>query len=99
MSSEKFIPNGDVAFRMMAEAFASTIAGHCATYEIAEDDCAMLVRRVREYSDALPRALGHATRTPSTILLKDEARKRAERSSVSSPTRFAPTDGSLRRKR
>ena len=78
MSSGKFIPNKDQAFESMANAFARVLARDPQKYAVSDEDCALLVRQVQEYRDALRVARDVSRRTPSAIRCKSEARKRAE---------------------
>ena len=65
--SSKFIPNGDSEFATMARVFADNVERRRATYEVAEDECACLVRQMKEFRYALavwknPRTSNNAAR-------------------------------------
>jgi hypothetical protein len=62
----------------MARVFATTIGNKPSRYAVSETDCATLSQRVREFRDALAKAMSRSTRTPSATSLMKEARQRLE---------------------
>ena len=77
--SNKFIPDGDHAFRDMAEVFAYGIARDPDAYFVSASEAASISEAVNAYCEALNEASRRATRTKLTIQAKDEARVEAER--------------------
>lgn len=76
--TKKFIPNGDLDFKVMAEAFARNVAGDPARYAIAPDVVATMTAAVARYSETLNVARFTGRSAPATAA-KEEARAEAER--------------------
>ena len=76
--SGKFIPNGDVEFVTMAEAFAGTIATQPERYATSRSDSDALTAAVAKYRETLT-VVRTAARSAIATKLKDEARSAAER--------------------
>lgn len=76
----KFIPNGDMDFRRMAESFARAIAAEPARFAVSDDDAAALSKVVARYAEAFQAARGGGTsRSRAHTMAKDQARADAER--------------------
>ena len=76
--SDKFIPNGDSEFAVMTRWFVRAIEKDPKKWGFSQFDAEQLSRRVKAFRDALSVARSRTTRTPSAIMIKDEARKKAE---------------------
>jgi len=79
LMADKFIPNGDMDFVMMAEKFARTIANEPARFTVTQADSDALSEAVVRYRTALNAARSGASRSPRTTRAKDSAREDAER--------------------
>jgi hypothetical protein len=75
--SKKFIPNGDVDFGHMANAFANTIAKEPARFDVSDEDAASLADAVTHFREAL-QAARHGRSTIATAA-KEQARIVAEK--------------------
>src|SRR6185437_4763850 len=75
--SKKFIPNGDLDFVTMAEAFARAIAKEPARFEIAPEDSEELSATVRKFRAAL-QACYKSGRSQVATRSKEDARLAAE---------------------
>ena len=76
---EKIVPNGDVAFKTMAEAFARVIAADPARFAVEPGDAEALSAAVARYAEALLLSQGGASRSPAATRAKDASRAEAER--------------------
>lgn len=76
--SDKFIPNGDFDFAMMAEQFARSIASDPARFAVTQLDADALSTAVVNFRAALNAARG-GSRSAVATRAKDEARESAER--------------------
>ena len=77
-SSDKFIPNGDSDFALMARSFAAIIARDPDRFSLSSNDAEQITRAVTEFRETLAVALRKDTRTQITIMRKDESRAKAE---------------------
>ncbi len=78
-TSEKFIPNGDHEFADMAHSFAQAIARDPGRFSLSSNDAEQITRAVTGFREARAVALRKTTRTPISIMRKDELRREAER--------------------
>src|SRR5580692_2701299 len=76
--SDKFIPNGDFDFAVMAENFARHIAGEPVTFAVTQLEADALSAAVVNFRAALNAARG-GLRSAAATRTKDEARQAAER--------------------
>ena len=76
---DKFIPNGDMDFVMMAEKFARTIAKEPAQFTVTQADSDVLSDAVARFRTALNAARSGGSRSPATTRVKDSAREDVER--------------------
>jgi hypothetical protein len=76
--ANKFIPDGDSDFALMARHFASMINRDPSRYLMAADDARAIAEAVVVYRDALAKNTHRFTKSMQTVALKDEARRRAE---------------------
>lgn len=76
--ADKFIPNGDMNFKVMADAFARCIARDPARFAVTQADAEALSQAVEKYRAAF-QAAGGGSRSRQTTRAKDEAREQAER--------------------
>lgn len=79
MADKKFIPDSDSDFAHMARNFAFHIALDHARYYLSADDAQKITQAVTAFRDTLSVAITIRTRTKITIMVKDEARSKAER--------------------
>ena len=77
--AEKFIPNGDVAFDMMAYHFAQHIAQEPGRFAVSREDSDALSAAVAAYRAALQAARAPGTRSQGATYAKEQARAEAER--------------------
>src|SRR3954447_9826687 len=76
---EKFIPNSDTDFRVMASSFADVIARDPARCAVTQSDAEALSVAVERFCQAHQTACAGATRSPRATRAKAEARGAAER--------------------
>jgi hypothetical protein len=75
----KFIPEADRDFAFTALGhFALPILKDPAAFGLTQDDAARIAEVVHVFRDALAKTLHRHTRNPQLVLIKDEARRRAE---------------------
>jgi hypothetical protein len=77
--ARRFIPDSDQEFADMARGFVKAVSQSPQRYTLSETDVEILARTVSAFEDARMKAAAPATRTWSTIALKDELRQEAER--------------------
>ena len=75
----KFIPEADGTFAMMARRFAQGVVADPDLYHLSAEEAAEISEAVRRFREDLAVSLRKATRTPLTIMRKDESRRIAER--------------------
>jgi hypothetical protein len=78
-TQSKFIPNGEQPFKIMARAFADTIAQDPARYHVPQHDADALVAAVRAFEVAYAAAYGSGSQSRVNVVAKAEARAEAER--------------------
>jgi hypothetical protein len=76
--AKKFIPDGDSDFACMARHFANLINRDPSRYLMSADDAKAIAEAVVVYRDALAKNTQRFTKSRQTVVLKDEARRRAE---------------------
>jgi hypothetical protein len=77
--ADKFIPNGDLDFKMMAEKFARAIAAEPSRFHVSQADSEVLTQAVEAYSRAYQITHNKSSRTTNATREKDQARAAAER--------------------
>jgi len=76
----KFIPNGDMDFKVMAEQFARAIAREPARFGVGDADAQALSQKVEGYAEAFQAARwGGTSGSRAQTMAKDQAREDAER--------------------
>jgi hypothetical protein len=80
-NSPKFIPNGDMEFKEMAQRFERAIASDPARFAVSDEDARSLSQAVSQYAEAFQAARWGAgtARSRSHTIAKDQAREEAER--------------------
>jgi hypothetical protein len=76
--SKKFIPSADREFAYTAQQFALVIARDLARYHLSAEDSAIITEAVKNFRQALSKALHRFSRTQQTVMEKKAARKKAE---------------------
>jgi hypothetical protein len=76
---EKFIPDDDSGFALMAKVFSSNLSRDPSVYHIPDDTAREIAEAVEAYRDALAANLDRGNRSMRTSNRKNAARERAER--------------------
>ncbi len=77
--TRRFIPDGDSDFANKARNFALQIKEDPGRYFISGDDAERIDRAVQAFRDALAKSYSRVTRSMQVTMLKDQARKEAEK--------------------
>lgn len=75
----RFIPDGDSDFARMARFFTNHVLNNAERFSIPHEKAHALNASVREFRDALARTLDKNTKGPRATLMKNDARKEAQK--------------------